>query len=48
MKIILALVGLAAVAIALEHQVNPPQPAVLVDVPNASAPPAHDLELGHD
>lgn len=52
MKLILGFVGLAAVAIALEHRVNPPQPTVLIDAPAPAVPdparaPAHDLELNN-
>jgi hypothetical protein len=48
MKILIGLAGLVAVLGALEHVFDPPQPSVLITVPDPSAPPAHDLELGHD
>lgn len=45
MKILIALLALAALAAALERHFDPPQPSVLVDVPDPSAPPADDLNL---
>lgn len=45
MKVIVALIGLAAVAIALERRIDPPQPTVLVDVPDPSGKPIDDLDL---
>jgi hypothetical protein len=42
MKALLGILGLVAVAIAIAHQVAPPQPAVVIDVPTA---PLDDLNL---
>jgi hypothetical protein len=46
MKALLGILGLAAVALALAHRLEPPQPAVLVDVPAPIvADPVDDLTL---
>jgi hypothetical protein len=48
MKLLIGLAGMAAVFLTLEHVFDPPQPSVIITVPDPSAPPARDLELGHD
>jgi hypothetical protein len=43
MKALLGVIGLAAVVLALSRQLEPPQPAVLIDVP--APDPLEDLSL---
>lgn len=44
MKALLGILGLAAAALAVAHLAEPPQPAVLIDLPLA-ADPLDDLNL---
>lgn len=45
MKLLVVLLALAAIALALERRFDPPQPSVLIDVPDPSRPPLEDLNL---
>lgn len=45
MKLLLAVIGLAAIALALTARISPPQPAVLVSVPDPALAPIDDLNL---
>lgn len=44
MKALLGILGLGAVALAIAHRLEPPQPAVLIDLP-LPADPVDDLNL---
>lgn len=44
MKALLGILGLAAVALAIARQLEPPQPAVVIDFP-LSADPLDDINL---